>query len=86
MLGGGVHVVGFTELPTVVVEEGTVVVYVDVVVDVKFATGVDWSVMVAVLVTVTVCCGPTERLKSRSYAIGVPFPLFEIMMSDQSPL
>jgi hypothetical protein len=37
-------------------------------------------------VTVAVCCGPTVRLKSRSYAIGSASPLLLSMITDQAPL
>ena len=79
-------VVGWTEEPTVVVDEGTEVVTMDVLVCVMLTTGVMELVIVAVVVTVVVCCGPTDSEKSRSYAIGSPFPLFEMINSDHSPL
>ena len=42
--------------------------------------------IVTVGVTVVVACGPTESEKSRWNAIGSASPLFEISMTDRSPL
>jgi len=66
VLGAGVTVVGLTDDTAVLVDEGTVVVKTEVLVCVMLKIGVIWLVIVAVVVTVVVCCGPTDSSKSRS--------------------
>ena len=69
----------------VTVTGGSTVIAVFVVVDVAITTGVVVEDSVTVGVKVVVCCGPTLRLKSRSYAMGSPFPLLLMIRIDQSP-
>jgi hypothetical protein len=52
---------------------------------VALTTGTDVWVYVTVFVTVSVICGPTVKVKSRSYAKGLPLPLLPITRMVQFP-
>ena len=61
-------------------------VIISVEVTVALTTGVIAVCTVTVGINVVVACGPTMSEKSRWYAIGHASPLFEITISDHSPL
>ncbi len=71
---------------TVIVLAFPVDVIVCVEVTVSLSTGVVMVETVRVGPTVTVCCGPTDREKSRSKSMGSQLPLLERIRRDQSPL